>query len=46
MEMYSKALDYFERALDTLRHSLPSDHPDIKETKEHIERVKNKLLLY
>jgi hypothetical protein len=39
----SKALEYFERALDIYRRSLPPNHPDIQDTRESIEIVKKKL---
>ncbi len=43
MGEYSKALSYFERALDIWQRSLPPNHPDLKDVKESIEIVKKKL---
>jgi tetratricopeptide (TPR) repeat protein len=39
----SKALSYFERALDILQRSLPHNHPDLENVKVGIEIVKKKL---
>ena len=43
MGEYSKALSYFERALDIRQRSLPLNHPDLKDVKQWIEEVKKKL---
>jgi hypothetical protein len=42
MDEYSKALSYYERALDIFQASLPPNHPSIKTVKESIEIVKKK----
>ena len=43
MGNYSKALPFYERALDIQQHSLPSDHPDLQDVKKSIEIVKSKI---
>jgi tetratricopeptide (TPR) repeat protein len=43
MGEYSKALSYFERALGMWQRLLPPNHPNLKNVKEWIEIVKNKL---
>ncbi|CAF0938550.1 unnamed protein product [Adineta steineri] len=40
---YSKALSYYERALNIKQRTLPPTHPSIKSVKESIEAVKKKL---
>jgi hypothetical protein len=40
---YSKALSYYERALDIRQSSLPPDHPHLKNVKENIEIVKKEM---
>jgi hypothetical protein len=45
MGEYSKALSYFERALDIFQSSIPPNHPHIKATREHIRIIKVKLSL-
>jgi hypothetical protein len=43
MEEYSKALSFFERALDIKQRSLPANHPSLQTVRESIEIVKKKL---
>ncbi len=43
MGEYSKALSYYERALDIGQHSLPANHPNLQIFRESIEIVKKKL---
>jgi tetratricopeptide (TPR) repeat protein len=40
---YSKALEYYERALDIWTSLLPANHINIKSVKDSIEIVKKKL---
>ncbi len=40
MGEYSKALPYFERALDIFQRSLPPNHPDIENVRVGLEFVK------
>ncbi len=43
MGEYSKALAYFERALDILQRALPPNHPYAQIVRESIEIIKRKL---
>jgi hypothetical protein len=43
MSEYSKALSYFERALDIRQRSLPPNHPDLQSVAKNIEIIKKKM---
>jgi hypothetical protein len=43
MGEYSKALPYYERALDIWQNSLPPNDPYLKIVKDNIEKVKEKM---
>jgi hypothetical protein len=43
IEEYSKALPFYERAVDIGQRSLPSNHPELQRWKNNLDRVKDKL---
>jgi hypothetical protein len=43
MSNYSKAVSFFERAVDIGQHSLPANHSDLQIWKSNLESVKKKL---
>ena len=43
MSDYSKARSFYEQAVNVGQHALSSSHPDLKDYRDHFERIKKKL---